>query len=241
VLQHAAGTFVGSTLEAPDVSSIPAAALAKALVAVTISLHPAAHHAAQHAAARGTAPLGHRYRVRPGDSLSSIARHRYGTAADWPVLWWANRHIVPDPGVITSGQRLRLPSAHRVRPWLVRAAMAAIPAPRTAAASPPVAPSAAGQTAGGAPGAGSAPITGSTGGVNWSAIAACESSGNWSANTGNGFYGGLQFTEQTWLGYGGGQYAASANLATPAEQIAVAQRVEAGQGIGAWPVCGSRG
>jgi resuscitation-promoting factor RpfA len=77
--------------------------------------------------------------------------------------------------------------------------------------------------------------------VNWSAIAACESGGNWSTDTGNGFYGGLQFTEQTWLGYGGGQYAPSANLATEAQQIAVAQKVLAGQGIGAWPVCGARG
>ena len=77
--------------------------------------------------------------------------------------------------------------------------------------------------------------------MNWSAIAACESGGNWAASTGNGFYGGLQFTEQTWLGYGGGRYAPSANLATPAQQIAVAQRVVAGQGIGAWPVCGARG
>ena len=51
--------------------------------------------------------------------------------------------------------------------------------------------------------------------MNWPAIAACESGGNWAANTGNGFYGGLQFTEGTWLGYGGGQYASSANLATP--------------------------
>jgi hypothetical protein len=78
----------------------------------------------------------------------------------------------------------------------------------------------------------------SAGGANWNAIAACESGGNWSINTGNGFYGGLQFTQQTWLGYGGGQYASSANLATPSEQIAVAQRVLGGQGIGAWPVCG---
>jgi len=77
--------------------------------------------------------------------------------------------------------------------------------------------------------------------VNWSAIAACESGGNWSANTGNGFYGGLQFTQQTWLGNGGGQYASSANLASPSEQIAVAQRVLASQGIGAWPVCGAGG
>jgi len=79
------------------------------------------------------------------------------------------------------------------------------------------------------------------GSVNWSAIAACESGGNWSISTGNGFYGGLQFTEQTWLAYGGGAYASSANLASPSEQVAVAERVLAGQGIGAWPVCGSRG
>ena len=81
----------------------------------------------------------------------------------------------------------------------------------------------------------------SSGGANWSAIAACESGGNWSASTGNGFYGGLQFTEQTWLGYGGGQYASSANQATKAQQIAVAERVLAGQGIGAWPTCGAGG
>jgi resuscitation-promoting factor RpfA len=77
--------------------------------------------------------------------------------------------------------------------------------------------------------------------VNWSAIAACESGGNWSASTGNGFYGGLQFTQQTWLGNGGGQYAASADQASAAQQIAVAQRVLASQGIGAWPVCGANG
>jgi hypothetical protein len=78
-------------------------------------------------------------------------------------------------------------------------------------------------------------------GVNWDAVAACESGGNWSANTGNGFYGGLQFAEGTWLANGGGQYASSADLATPAQQIAVAERVLASQGIGAWPVCGANG
>ena len=86
--------------------------------------------------------------------------------------------------------------------------------------------------------AGSANASGS---VNWDAVAQCESGGNWSINTGNGFYGGLQFTEQTWLAYGGGQYASSANQASQAQQIAVAQRVLAGQGIGAWPVCGAGG
>src|SRR3954449_4148477 len=72
----------------------------------------------------------------------------------------------------------------------------------------------------------------------WSGVAQCESGGNWSINTGNGYYGGLQFSSSTWLAYGGGDYAPRADLATPAEQIAVAEKVLAGQGIGAWPVCG---
>jgi LysM repeat protein len=76
--------------------------------------------------------------------------------------------------------------------------------------------------------------------VNWDAIAQCESGGNWSINTGNGFYGGLQFTRGTWLAYGGGQYAPTANRASRSQQIAVAERALAGQGIGAWPVCGKR-
>jgi Transglycosylase-like domain len=77
--------------------------------------------------------------------------------------------------------------------------------------------------------------------VNWDAIAQCESSGNWAINTGNGFYGGLQFAQSTWDAYGGTAYAPSASQASASQQIAVANRVLAGQGIGAWPVCGSRG
>ena len=77
--------------------------------------------------------------------------------------------------------------------------------------------------------------------VNWDAVAQCESTGNWAINSGNGFYGGLQFTESTWLAYGGGQYAQYANQASRAQQIAIAEKVLAGQGIGAWPVCGPKG
>ncbi|MEV1145989.1 transglycosylase family protein [Micromonospora sp. NPDC049799] len=77
--------------------------------------------------------------------------------------------------------------------------------------------------------------------VNWDAIAQCESSGNWSINTGNGYYGGLQFAQSTWEGYGGLKYAKRADLASRGEQIAVAERVLDGQGIGAWPTCGKRG
>jgi LysM repeat protein len=77
--------------------------------------------------------------------------------------------------------------------------------------------------------------------VNWDAIAQCESGGNWSISTGNGFYGGLQFTKGTWRAYGGGKYASTANNASRSEQIAIAEKVLRGQGIGAWPVCGKKG
>ena len=72
----------------------------------------------------------------------------------------------------------------------------------------------------------------------WDQVARCESGGNWGINTGNGFYGGVQFAAGTWASHGGGQYAPSAQLATKEQQIAVAERVLATQGRGAWPVCG---
>ncbi|WP_327236287.1 transglycosylase family protein [Streptomyces sp. NBC_01317] len=72
----------------------------------------------------------------------------------------------------------------------------------------------------------------------WDQVAACESGGNWSINTGNGFYGGLQFTPSTWAAYGGTAYAARADQASKSQQIAVAEKVLAGQGKGAWPSCG---
>ena len=71
----------------------------------------------------------------------------------------------------------------------------------------------------------------------WDSLAQCEAGGNWAINTGNGFSGGLQFTPSTWLAYGGGQYAPQAHLATREQQIAVASKVQAGQGWGAWPAC----
>ncbi len=74
----------------------------------------------------------------------------------------------------------------------------------------------------------------------WNAVAACESSGNWHINTGNGFYGGLQFTQSTWDAFGGGAYASRADFATPDQQMAIANKVLAGQGWGAWPVCSQK-
>jgi uncharacterized protein YabE (DUF348 family) len=68
----------------------------------------------------------------------------------------------------------------------------------------------------------------------WDKIAQCESSGNWAANTGNGYYGGLQFDIRTWIGSGGGAYAPNASLATKAQQIDIANRVYAQRGLQPW-------
>src|SRR2546430_42338 len=106
--------------------SIPVASLAKALAAVTISMHPAAAH-----------PSHDGYTVRAGDTLSAIASHEYGRAADWAGLWWANRHRISNPSVITAGQRLRLPHSPKTGRKVVHAAMAAMPAAAPAPTSAP--------------------------------------------------------------------------------------------------------
>ncbi|MEU3029594.1 transglycosylase family protein [Streptomyces incarnatus] len=74
----------------------------------------------------------------------------------------------------------------------------------------------------------------------WDRIAQCESGGNWHISTGNGYYGGLQFSAHTWSAYGGGAYASTADRASRGAQIAVATRVQQAQGWGAWPVCSGR-
>jgi uncharacterized protein YabE (DUF348 family) len=86
----------------------------------------------------------------------------------------------------------------------------------------------------------SKPTTTSSGGA-WDRIAACESGGNWASNTGNGYYGGLQFDHGTWAAYGGTAYASNANGASKAQQISIAEKVKADRGgYGAWPVCGKK-
>ena len=93
------------------------------------------------------------------------------------------------------------------------------PAPAPPPVSPPVSP----------------PFSGAH---DWDAVARCESGGNWSINTGNGYYGGLQFSASTWAAFGGTAYAARADLASREQQIAVGEAVLADQGKGAWPTCG---
>ena len=105
--------------------SMAVTGLAKSLIVVTASLHPVA-----------APPAPAHYTVRPGDTLTGIARREYGSAADWPALWWINRHAVPDPDVLAAGQRLRLSAWHPRQAWLDQAARAAIPAPARPASAP---------------------------------------------------------------------------------------------------------
>lgn len=80
----------------------------------------------------------------------------------------------------------------------------------------------------------------SASGVNWDRLAQCESGGRWHINTGNGYYGGLQFSRGTWKAYGGAKYASTADKATKAEQIKIAKKLYAKRGLSPWPVCGRK-
>ena len=83
----------------------------------------------------------------------------------------------------------------------------------------------------------SEPVKMGAGSVNWDAIAQCESGGNWSINTGNGYYGGLQFSHGTWIAYGGGRYSNNAHETSRENQIAIASTMS----LSHWPNCGRYG
>jgi LysM repeat protein len=154
--------------------------------------------------------------VKSGETLSGIAKA--AKLPSWRPLWDVNA-ILKHPDVIEPGWKLRIPARGEVtrhRP---------LPAPSPARQGAPL-PAAAPRRA-----------TTVAGGSVWDRLAQCESGGNWSANTGNGFSGGLQFSPGTWRANGG---SGSASNASRSQQIAVAQRVLASQGWGAWPACSSR-
>jgi Transglycosylase-like domain len=123
----------------------------------------------------------------------------------------------------------RMTVAYQLATPLQRLAMGAYlnPSPAPAAPAPPAAPS--------------APAPAVADGSVWDRIAACESGGNWSIHSGNGYSGGLQFSNSTWIAYGGQQFAPQAWQASREQQIVVAQRIHDAQGsYRAWPVCGRR-
>jgi hypothetical protein len=120
----------------------------------------------------------------------------------------------------------------------VVAVVLAVLAPGAAVAAPP--PAGPPPTAPGPPVPGRVPYSCAKDQWPWGCLAQCESSGRWNANTGNRFYGGLQFWQPTWKAFGGLAYAPRADLATRAEQIRVAEEVVSVQGWEAWPVCAKR-
>jgi LysM repeat protein len=159
--------------------------------------------------------------VNEGDTLDGIATQHQTT---YVRLFDANTDI-QDPNLIYAGEKVRIPKADEQLADRPLPSAAPVVADNTAASSAPA------QTYGYA-----APVTHYSSGTGWDGVAACESGGNWAINTGNGYYGGLQFTQQTWAGAGGLAYAPRADLATPAQQIAIASKLS----MGNWPVCGAR-
>jgi LysM repeat protein len=171
--------------------------------------------------------------IAPGDSLSTIATEKDSTIQR---LFDANETI-KNPDLIYPGDKLRVPSPdEKLTERPLPAEAVATPAP--VAASPAVAPAAV------APVVRSAPRVASTvaaapvaSGSVWDQLAACESGGNWAINTGNGFYGGLQFTQSSWAAVGG---SGMPNQASREEQIARGQILQSRQGWGAWPACSAK-
>lgn len=169
--------------------------------------------------------------IKPGDSLSKIAKANDSTTKR---LYFANTTI-KNPDLIYPGDKLRVPSeteklTPRAMPTtpVAAPAAAAVPAPaqqQHAAAPAPV------RTVQRSAPVSAAPVA--SGSV-WDQLAACESGGNWSINTGNGFYGGLQFTPSSWQAVGGTGLPSDASRE---EQIMRAESLKAIQGWGAWPAC----
>lgn len=164
-------------------------------------------------------------KVEPGNTLSGIAKEHQTT---YIRLFDANEHIA-DPDVIYPGQDIRVPSpeeqlASRPLPAAV-AASAPKPAKTSSARTTP-------QRSAPAPAA--APSDAHVSGGVWDRVAQCESGGRWNINTGNGYYGGLQFSLSSWRAVGGSGYP---HQASKAEQIKRAEMLKARQGWGAWPAC----
>jgi hypothetical protein len=160
--------------------------------------------------------------VQPGDNLTAIAT---ANSTTYVRLFDANTQIV-DPDIINPGDIIRIPAADEV--LTSRSLPENTPAQPVASYSQSAAKPRATQQAP------AASATASVGGDVWDSIARCESGGNWSTNTGNGYYGGLQFSLSSWRAVGG---SGLPSQASKAEQIARAEILKSRQGFGAWPAC----
>lgn len=163
--------------------------------------------------------------VKSGDTLDKIAQAHDTT---YQRLFNANTDI-SDPNIIFPGQKIRIPSKDEKLPERLPAAVTVIVSEGVSIAHTP-----AQQTKSQTP---TKPATTTPSGSVWEQLAQCESGGNWSINTGNGYYGGLQFTQSSWEAAGG---SGSPAHASREEQIARAENLQAIQGWGAWPACSAK-
>lgn len=164
--------------------------------------------------------------VAEGDTLISIADAHQST---YVRIFDANTDIA-DPNIINPGEKVRIPTAEEA---LEERELPAAPVVTAITYAPAASYSFAPRQS-----ASTAPVAAS--GSVWDQLAACESGGNWAINTGNGFYGGVQFDYGTWQGNGGGAYASRADLATREQQIDIASRVQAARGWSPWPACSAK-
>lgn len=203
-----------------------------ALAAIFAAGGSSAHAQSQNNQNNQNSPL--KIVVNSGDTLDGIATAHQTT---YIRLFNANENI-KDPDLIYPGDALRVPAAEEQLPD--RPLPAEVPpTPAPAAAQAYQAPAAQPQVYNYVPKS-YTPATPVSGGSVWDSLAACESGGNWAINTGNGFYGGIQFDYGTWLGNGGGAYAPTANLATREQQIAIASKVQSARGWSPWPACSAK-
>jgi len=194
-------------------SSIAASGAAKTLIAVTVSLHPA------------VAKHDSYVTVKPGETLSSISQKAYGKSADWPAVWWANRHSVSNPSEIRVGQRLRLVSKSSVAKMVREAEAAAEASDHAAAAAAPT-------TQAPAPVAEPATTAYTGSGGFQSCVIQAESGGDASAVNGSTGAGGLYgFLPSTWQSLG---YSGLPEDASVAEQNAAFAKEYAENGASAW-------
>jgi len=156
------------------------------------------------------------YTIAPGDTLGAIAA-AHGVAVDDIV---AANEAISDPNLIIAGDTITIPGGQSAAP-----APAEEPAPAPASEPEPE------------PAAEPEPAPAVAEGSVWDALAACESGGNWSINTGNGYYGGLQFSESSWRAVGGTGLPHEHSRET---QIEMGKRLQAAQGWGAWPSCAAQ-
>lgn len=236
-----AGSAVSQSLVATDTSNIHTIINKPKELDITKQLAAnSAERAASHrtvaraklaaAVATPPAPSTQMATVQPGDTLTTVASSN-GTT--YQRLYDANP-AVTNPDLIYPGQELRVPGADEQ--------LASRPLPENApaevkaeAVAPAVTQAVLVETPAPQPVASSAPAIAN--GSVWDSLAQCEASGNWAINTGNGFYGGLQFTLSSWAGVGG---SGMPNLASREEQIMRAQMLQARQGWGAWPACAAK-